>query len=391
MSQAATTPAIAPVLRRRLTALTYLGVATAIAIVLALVAIWLRASSVEPAFRHQVLFPNLAAKAKDVATILVETKAAAFSVTRNADGRWVLPGKSGYPAEIDVVRKTIVALSELEAIDQRTARPDWHERLGLGLPKSGGTGTVVTLKNTQGAVLASLVSGQAVEGVAASGNTAMYVRRPDENQTFVALGSYAPQADQAQWLDKTFLDLARDRVKTIEMKPLKGPSYTVTRAKPEDQNFVVGEPLPRGRVLRTEAEPNGVGNALVGATFEDVARAETLDFANAAHARYVTFDGLTLNVSAIEKDRDFWIVVKATANPQPVAPAPTAPVPSAPATSPLKPDVTKEASEINRMAAGWAYKVPRFKGVLITAALEDLLKPIGGPATPPAAPSPPVH
>jgi hypothetical protein len=296
-----------------------------------------------------------------------------------------LPGKLGYPADVDLVRKTVIALTEIEAVDQRTARRDWHERLGLGLPKSGGSGTIVTLKDSHGAVLAALVSGQAVEGMAASGNTAIYVRRPDEDQTYVALGSYAPQPDQSQWLDKTFLDLARDRVKTVAMKPLKGPSYTVTRAKPADQNFVVGEPLPPGRVLRTEAEPNGVGNALVGATFEDVARAETLDFKNAAHATYLTFDGLTLNVSAIEKDRDFWITVDAVANPQPSAPL----APGTPASPvPLKPDIGKEASAINHMTAGWAYKVPRYKGVLITAALDDLLKPVGGspPATPPAGP-----
>ena len=380
MSQPAPTAAIAPVLRRRLAALTYLGVATAVAVLLALAAVWLRASSVEPAFRHQLLFPNLEAKANDVATILVESKASAFSVTRDAQGRWVLPGKLGYPADVDLVRKTVIALSGIEAVDQRTARRDWHERLGLGLPKSGGSGTIVTLKDSHGAVLAGLVSGQAVEGVAAAGNTALFVHRVDEDQTYVGLGSYAPQPDQGQWLDKTFLDLARDRVKTVEMKPLKGPPYSVTRAKPGDRNFVVSEPLPRGRILRTEAEPNGVGNALVGATFEDVARADTLDFKSAAHASYLTFDGLTLSVNAIEKDRDFWITLNAVANPQP-PPPPAAP--GAPA--PLQPDIGKEASGINRMAAGWAYKVPRYKGVLITAAFEDLLKPVGGP---PPGPTP---
>ena len=387
MSGAAPSQAVTPILRRRLTALTHLGIATAVAVVLATLAVWLRASSVEPAFPHRLMFPELTAKAKDAATILVEAKAAAFSVTRNAQGVWVLPGKSGYPADVDQIRKTVIALSELEAIAQRTARADWHERLGLGLPKSGGSGVVVTLKDSQGAVLASLVSGQAVEGAAAAGNTALYVRRPDDNQTYVALGTYTAQPDQSQWLDKTFLDFARDRIKSVAMKPLKGPSYSVTRAKPEDQNFSIVEPLPRGRVLRTEAEPNGVGNGLMGIAFDDVARADTLDFSNAARASYQTFDGMTLTISAIEKDRNFWITVSAVANPQ--APAPTPPAPGAPATPvPLKPDVAKEAAEINHRTGGWAYKIPRFKGVLVTAALEDLLKPVGGP---PPGPAPTDH
>ena len=378
-----------PVLRRRIRELTYLAIATAVAVLLAVAAVWMRAASVAPAFRHELVFPGLVNKANDVATILIESKGSAFSVTRNAEGRWVLPGKFGYPADFNLVRKTVLALSQLEAVDQRTARPDWYERLGLGAPKTGGSGVMITLKDSQGNVLANLVTGQTVEGAAAAGNIALYARRGDDPQTYVVLGSYTAQPDQAQWLDKAFIDLPRDRMKTVAVKPLKGPPFSVTRAKPEDQNFVVVEPLPRGRVLRTEAEPNGVGNALMGVNFEDVVKADTLDFSNAAHTTYTTFDGLTLEIAAIEKDRDFWITVKASAIPQPAPPAPTPPVPGAPAPqASLKPDVAKEASEINHLASGWAFKIPRYKGVLISATLEDLLKPVGGPPPGPSAGQP---
>ena len=385
-----TTVSRVPILRRRIRELSYLAIATGVTVVLAIAAVWLRAASVEPGFRHELLFPNLTSKANDVATILIESKASAFSVTRNAEGRWVLPGKFGYPADFNLVRKTILALTELEAVDQRTARPDWYERLGLGAPKTGGSGVVITLKDSQGGVLADLVTGQTVEGAAAAGNTALYARRGDNPQTYVVLGSYIAQTDQAQWLDKAFIDLPRDRIKMVEVKPLKGPPFSVTRAKPEDQNFVVAESLPRGRVLRTEAEPNGVGNALMGVNFDDVVKANTLDFSNAAHTTYTAFDGLILNVSTIEKDRDYWVTVSATAVPQtPPAPA-TPPAPGTPAPqASLKPDVAKEAAEINRLASGWAYKIPRYKGVLISAALEDLLKPIGGPAPGPSPTEPP--
>jgi len=377
-----------PVLRRRMRELTYLAIATGVAVLLALAAVWMRAASVQPEFRHELVFPDLVAKANEVATVLIESKTSAFSITRNAEGRWVLPGKFGYPADFNLVRKTVVALSELEAVDQRTARADWHERLGLGAPKTGGSGVLITLKDSQGNVIASLVTGQTVEGAAAAGKTALYARKGDSPQTYVILGSYTAQPDQAQWLDKKFVELARDRVKTVAMQPLKGPAFSVTRAKPDDQNFTVVEPLPRGRVLRTEAEPNGVGNALLGATFEDIAKANTLDFSHAAHATFTTFDGLTINVSAIEKDRDFWITVAATGTPQPAAPTP-APTPGAPPPdASLKPDVVKEAAEINGMTSGWAYKVPRYKGVLLNATLEDLLKPVGGPPPGPSATEP---
>jgi hypothetical protein len=223
-------------------------------------------------------------------------------------------------------------------------------------------------------VLASVIIGENVEGASAGGQQAVYVRRPSDPQTYVARGNVSPPTGQAHWLDKAFIDLARDRVKTVAMKPFKGRAYTVTRDKPQDENFRIVESIPAGRVLRTENEPNGIGNALLGLSFDDVKPQQGLNLANAAGVAFVTFDGLTLNLSLIEAENEFWMTVAAVANPS-VQPQP----PSPGASAALKPDVAKEAKEINALVAGWAYKIPRYKGTLLTAPLEDLLKPVGSP------------
>ena len=41
----------------------------------------------------------------------------------------------------------------------------------------------------------------------------------------------------------------------------------------------------------------------------------------------------------------------------------------------------KEAIQINSRAAGWAYKVPAFKGQQFMTTLDSLLKPLASPAT----------
>jgi len=377
-SPAAARPVV-PVLKRRLRALTHLAVVTSFAVLLAAITIWQRASTGEPEFKPEPVFATLRARAEEVATIRVETKAQAFNITRTAQGAWVLPDKSGYRADFNSVRRTILSLVDLQLVERRTARADWHERLGLGLPKKGGSGTLVTLKDGKGEVLATLITGASVEGASAGGRQALYVRRPEQNQTFVARGTLDIESEQARWLDQTFIDLARDRVKTAAMKPFKGRPYSVTRAKPEDENFVLVEAIPPGRVLRSEAEPNGIGNALLGMSFDDVQPLSKVDFAGAAQAAFATFDGLSLSLSLIEKERDFWITITAAADPS-LKP----PTPPGVTSSKLKPDVAKEAKEINALVAGWAYKIPRYKGTLLTAPLEDLLKPVGAP---PAGPT----
>lgn len=373
---------IVPVLKRRLKSLTYLGGATAVAVLLAGVAVWQRASTGEPEFKTQRMFPQLESALKNVATIQIETKKAAFNVSRTASGEWKLPDKANYPADFNAVRKTILGLSELDLVEPRTSRPDWQEKLGLGLPKTGGSGTLVTLKDGKGEVLASLIAGASVEGASAAGRQAIYVRRPNQDQTFVARGNFSVPGEEAQWLDKAFIDLARDRIQSASIKPIKGRGYSVTRAKPQDPNFRVVDAIPAGRVLRTENEANGVGNALIGLSFDDVEPQTKFDFSNnAAHADFVSFDGLTLSLSLIEKDRDLWMTVHAVA-----APEPAVPPAGASSDTKLKPDVAKEAKEINDVVAGWAYKIPRYKGVLLSSPLDDLLKPVGTPADAPVKP-----
>lgn len=379
MTDAQAKAPLIPVLKRRVRALGVLAGVTAVAVIFAAIAMWQRASIGESDFATVRMFPSLKAEMADVTAIQIETKDASFNVTRNAEGRWIVPDKANYPADGNTVLKTILGLAELDLVEQRTARADWHEKLGVALPKAGGTGTLVTMKNAKGEVLAGIIVGNAVEGASAGGRQAVYVRRADQPQTYVGRGNFAPPTAESQWLDKAFVDLARTRVKTASVKPFKGRPYSVTREKPSDENFRIVEAIPAGRVLRTENEPNAIGNALLGLTFDDVKPLAGVNFANAAGAEFVTFDGLKLSLSLIEQDREFWLTVNAASDASVPPPAPET-------AGDLKPDVAKEAKEINDTVAGWAYKVPRYKGVLLTTPMEDLLRPVGTPPGPTITP-----
>ena len=375
--QSTTKSPLMPVLQRRIRALTYLAGATAASVLFALIAQWQISSQEVSDFQPVKMFPALEAKARtnDVASIQVETKTTSFNIVRQADGKWVFPDKGNYAADFDEIRKTVTGLASLELVEPRTSRADWYEKLGLGLPKQGGSGTVVTIKDGKGELLASIVSGVAVDGASAGGKQAIYVRRPNEAQTFVARGSYEPATDPSRWLSKAFIDFPSDRMKTVVVKPYKGPTYSVTRATPTTQNFSIVERLPPGRSLRTPGEPNGVGNALIGMSFTDVAPQSQIDFSGAAKASFQTFDGMAVNVTVAMKENDYWIVFDAVEVPG----ASQAPVSS----GALKPNIAREVEELNAMAKGWAYKIPRFKGSLFSSPLEALLN-ITNSASPPS-------
>jgi hypothetical protein len=84
---------------------------------------------------------------------------------------------------------------------------------------------------------------------------------------------------------------------------------------------------------------------------------------------------MALNLIVAQKDNEYWIALDAVADTSTQPPAP-------PGTSKLKPDTTKEANEINKMARGWAYKIPNFKGTLLSSPIEALLTPVGSAAPP---------
>jgi hypothetical protein len=366
MSMSAKSPLI-PVLARRIRALSWLGLATAIAILCAILAEWQRSASGEADFRPMRMFPALEKNMDRVARIEVQAKAGAFSIVRAADGKWILPDKGDYRADFNQVRRTVIGLSGLELVEERTARPEWHDRLGLGPPKESGAGTVLTLKDAANETLASLIIGDTVEGAAAGSRQAIYVRKPDDPQTFVARGSLEVVPDPARWLDTSFIDFPRDRIRAVSMKPFQGPAYTLTRPTAETDNFAVVERLPPGRALRSAEEPNGVGNALIGMSFTDVVPQREIDFSRPARASFQTFDGMALNIVIAQRDKDFWIAFDAVEMPQAASPATGS-------KAGLKPNISAEVAELNAMGRGRAFKVARFKGTLLTTPLEALLK-----------------
>lgn len=348
-----------------------LAAVTGLTVLGAGVARWMDVESTGQIFKPERMFPGLADKLGEVTALTIESKGKMFTVTRTQDGKWVLPGKGNFPANRDLVQSTLIALSEADLIDQRTARKDWAGRLDLGLPKDGGLGSVITILGANGAKLGEIVAGKGVEGFNQGDKTAAYVRRVGEDQTYVALGKLQLKATETEWLDKRFLDYDRSRVSYAAIKPPRGPDYAVKRAKPDDENFVLETALPRGRSLRSERDPNGVGQALVNFSIDDVAPIKDIDFTGASFAAFRTFDGLTLSFSIARKGDDYWVSVSATGVDQP-------PPPPKPGET-LPPLASAEAKAINDRAAGWAFKVPKFKGVLMTSPLEDLLAPVGGP------------
>jgi hypothetical protein len=338
---------------RRQRNLVILGGVTLLMVLLAILAVYQRAASLAPQFEPRALFPGLAGQLAGLNEIEVTSKTGTLHI-RQMDGRWVIAERDNYPADVNQVRAAGTGLADLQVIQAKTSRADWLNYLGLGAPPAGDA-TQMKL-SAGGTVIADVLIGQNQGTPDALGRTSMYVRNPNENQSWLARGYLVPRAAIADWLDKTAVVIARDRVKGAVVDPAEGPTYTLGRDSKEAPDFRMLD-LPRGRELSFEGAPSGVAGSIVGFVYEDVVRADTINFMNAPQTVFSTFDGLNITVRVATRGMEKWATV------------------SAEATNPM---VQGEADSINARNLGWAYRIDDFKASQVGATRETLLKPVGG-------------
>ncbi len=341
--------------RRNLAALAALAL---VSVVLALFALNERAAEVAPKYTPQTFFPGLAGELSQATHIHIESKkSGTFDVTFKPEKGWVLPGRSNYPASFEEVRKTLVGLAALQTIEPKTTRPDWFHYVDLDAPPKG-NGILITVSDDHNHTLASLIVGKSEDTGDASDTVELFVRKPDNNQSWLVKSPFQPHTSEADWMNKKVVDVDASRIQEADVRPLSGPAYTVRRDKPSDTDFTLS-PIPHGRQIADPGGPDDVADALAGFSFDDVEPSGNFDF-DTQSSRVITrtFDGLIVSVDVIKQGGNYWARVFADAVPG-------------------KPDVAKEAHEINVHAAGWAYKLPAYKGAQFLTSLDSLLKPVG--------------
>jgi hypothetical protein len=343
--------------------LAVLGAIAAISLLLALGAIWQQAREGEPAFASHEFFPGFAKSVRDAARIHIASKSGAFDIVFVPEKGWVVPERENFPASFDLVQRTLVGLAALQTIEPKTARADWLHFVGLDAPPHG-DGILITVGDEQRRELASLIAGKSEDIGDPTGAVGLFVRRPNENQSWLARSVLDPRAALSDWLDKHVLDVDRSRIQEVDVDPAGGGRFVVARAKPSDADFTLS-PLPAGKPAFDPSGPDGVASAITGFGFDDVRSARGLDFGNpATTARVITktFDGLKVTTNVLKQGADYWATVSA----EPLDAS--------------KADAAKEAALINAHASGWAYKLPAYKGQLFMTTLDSLLK---APATAP--------
>lgn len=333
-----------------------------------------------------LLLPDLKGQLNDVDRIVVRAggNKTIATLERRPEG-WVVADHDAYPADVGRIRKNLIALAEATILEEKTSNPELYDRLKVDDIE----------KDTAGGLRLDIGAGQATTGViigstGVGGGERAYVRRAGEPTSWLVSGAFEAPREPGEWLDRTLTNVSGKRVQSVAITHPDGTVLRLAKETPEAPDFTVLD-VPAGRQLAFPAVGNAIGAGLYDLTFDAVEPAAGFAPGDVkpAVARFATFDGLVVEVSAWKLPAGPRLRFAASADQAqadryaPKAPAATdakAAADAAAAATAAEPrktfeEVKAEAAQINARLGNWVYTAPEFKSEQFTKKLDDLLQP----------------
>jgi len=243
----------------------------------------------------------------------------------------------------------------LTLVEPKTQKADLYPRLEV---EDGGNGksALVAVKDKSGADLAAAIIGKRRYDRLGAGNDGVYLRKPKDAQTWLARGTLDPSGDAASWLDRRIIDISEKKIAKVTLTQADGSKLIIGRVAP-DASLAV-EDAPADAKFKSESTTSGPATALETLDLDDVKPAGELPVSDkdVVTASFTTFDGLTVDVRLMERDKNNWIAISATGSGSAEA----------------------EAKKIDDKVSHWTYAIPGYKANLLKTKLADLIEPVKG-------------
>ena len=336
----------------------------------------------------ELMFPGLSERINDAHVVTVTSKDGSVTVTRVSDG-WVVRDKHDYPARFDKIKETLVALSELKTVESKTRNPTLYDRLRVEEPGAveESLSRLITVSDDRAAELARIIAGKTKYGRGGLTPNMIYVRKPGDEQTWLAEGGIDATSDPITWVQQLVVDIPTERVQRVTISHPDGERFEFSKASLMANNFTVID-LPAGEDVKSY-KLDTIAGIVSSLNLSDLQPTDAFDENSrvAGSAEYRTFDGLVLTMTSRQADDAVWFTLQAGIDeaiagetPSERADSGEADRPSAAsandAISHLKSpaEVRAEVMAINARAGGWAYQLPDYNSKNLRAKLADVLE-----------------
>ncbi|NQY97133.1 MAG: DUF4340 domain-containing protein [Henriciella sp.] len=266
-----------------------------------------------------------------------------YTLVRSASG-WLLEETGGYPIRADRLSDLAGGLETLAFDERRTDDPYKHDRIGLGDPTEGRNGALIEIFGSSGDLENSLIIGRK--------NDTLYVRAPDDAQTYRADGTLPPFYNRRGWLDLNIINIDPSAIRSVRIMDANGEMLYLRRAEGSDARSFRPAPPNQDDVLISRLAASTTALAATRLSPSDVKPIS--DLVSEPIARHIseTFDGLEVDLRAYREPTGFWVTLRAVE----------------------AGEGARRAEAINEKAEGWAFRITDYDFQDFTPAVSSIVE-----------------
>ncbi|MCZ6526228.1 MAG: DUF4340 domain-containing protein [Gammaproteobacteria bacterium] len=322
--------------------------------------------------QKELLFPELNTRINDVSEISIQGNEATLNLIRTAD-KWGIKEADGYPALFNNIRQTVIAVSTLRIVAQKTSNPALYARLGVEAPETKrALSHLLTLKDSSGQTLASLIVGKARHSKSAIDNPGIYVRLPDQEQALLVEGMLGISANISDWFRRQVFDIKSDRVREISIQHHDGTTVLLKRENDIDELMLTN--IPEGKKAQSEVILSSMGIMLESLLVDNVRATDKVEYPEVqSTATLKTFDGIIATIHSAKVGEHRYARFSFTYDASIAEPL-DVDSSNADDSGVDKSSVAQEVDYLTEVTYGWLYEIPEFKFKLFTKRLSNLIR-----------------
>ena len=280
--------------------LTILTLITAVVIIAATVFVNLRAPQSE--IEKLPFFPELTKQIENVNHISIKGYGESINLSLK-NNVWGVDEFDGYPALPDKVKSTVLGAAELKVNAPKTAMPRLYHRLGVEGPEvEDTTSLLLTLKDNNNEKIVEVIVGKPRRSSAAQNSPGLYVREPEDPQSYLVDGLLDITAVKTDWIERSLFDIPAESTQSVRITHTDGDTYRLFKSEKGQEQFEF-ENMPAGKKIGPEVLINRFGTILQDMQISAAHSINKFEIpAETTKVEIRTFDGILVNMTAFQVD-----------------------------------------------------------------------------------------
>ncbi len=314
------------------------------------------------------LFPSLGEQAANVGQITLGQGEKKLSFKKSEDGKqWSIVERSGYPVDAKKVRKLVVSLAKAELIQRKTRDEKRFAQLELEEPDGkDAKSKLIRLADSGGKTVAEIVVGKRRHGAFGTSKSGTYLRKPGDNQTWLASLDIEAPLDVSDWVQPVFFKIDDKAMKSLVVSEGDKTVYKLDAGDDKDGALKFAD-VPTGKKTKTSVKASDLVNGIRTLELTDVRAAVDGDKKPDMTADIVMKDGAAYRIGLKKDGKKRWITVAVTADGKDA----------------------EGAKKIREATSGWTYQIAEWRAGQVFKSSDDLFEDVKPAATAPIQPGAP--